>query len=87
MMAYGYKIGRYPAVIRKRYVDGTVEYETDFSSDIDLLESVNALIACIGQLCGVATDRPAVLQTLEIIYGKDRIETELKIASIMQPKA
>lgn len=87
MMVYGYKIGSYPAVIRKRYADGTVEYETDFSSDIDLLESVNALIACIGQLCGVATDRPAVLQTLEIIYGKDRIETELKIASMMQPKA
>lgn len=87
MTLYGYRIGRYPAIIRKRYADGAVEYETDFSSDIDLLESVNALIACIGQLCGVATDYPAVLQTIEIIYGKDRIEMELKIASVMQPKA
>lgn len=87
MMVYGYEIGRYPAVIRKRCVDGMVEYRTDFSSDIDLLASVNALIACIGQPCGVEIDRPAALQTLEIIYGKDRIETELKIASMMQLKA
>ena len=33
----------------------------------------------IGQLCGIATDQPAVLKTIEIIYGRDRIENELKI--------
>lgn len=36
---------------------------------------------------GYKIGRYAVLQTLEIIYGKDRIETELKIASMMQLKA
>lgn len=51
MMVHGYKVGRYPAIIRKRYEDGTVNYETDFSSDADLIESVNALIACIGHMC------------------------------------
>lgn len=84
MMVQGYKVGRYPAIIRKRYEDGTVNYETDFSSDADLIESVNALIACIGQMCGMATDHPAVLKTLEVIYGKERIEMELKIASMMK---
>lgn len=82
MMVHGYKVGRYPAIIRKRYEDGTVNYETDFSSDADLIESVNALIACIGHMCGTATDYPAVLKTLEVIYGKERIEMELKIASM-----
>lgn len=86
MIVHGYRIGRYPAIIRKRYEDGTVEFETDFSSDTDLLESVNALIACIGQMCGIATDHPAVLKTLEVIHGKERIEMALKIASMMQPK-
>lgn len=84
MMVHGYKVGRYPAIIRKRYEDGTVNYETDFSSDADLIESVNALIACIGHMCGTATDHPAVLKTLEVIYGKERIEMELKIASMMK---
>lgn len=86
MIVHGYKIGRYPAIIRKRYEDGTVEYETDFSSDTDLLESVNALIACIGQMCGIATDHPAVLKTLEVIHGKERIGMELRTAIMMQTK-
>jgi hypothetical protein len=38
----------------------------------------------IGQLCGIATDQPAVLKTIEIIYGRDRIENELKIASMIK---
>lgn len=84
-MVHGYKVGKYPAIIKKFYEDGFVSYETDFISAADLIESVNALIACIGHLCGVATAHPAVLKTIEIIYGKDRIEMELKIASMMQP--
>lgn len=85
MMVHGYKVGQYPAIIKKFYEDGSVSYETDFTSAADLIESVNALIACIGHLCGVATAHPAVLKTIEIIYGKERIEMELKIASTMQP--
>lgn len=42
MMVHGYKVGRYPAIIRKRYEDGTVNYETDFSSDADLIERERA---------------------------------------------
>lgn len=85
MMVHGYKVGKYPAIIKKFHEDGLVSYETDFTSAADLIESVNALIACIGHLCGVATAHPAVLKTIEIIYGKERIEMELKIASMMQP--
>jgi len=46
--------------------------------------SINALVYGIGQLCGIATDQPAVLKTIEIIYGRDRIENELKIASMIK---
>ena len=84
MMVHGYKIGKYPAIIKKFYEDGSVNYETDFTSAADLIESVNALIACIGQMCGMATDHPAVLKTLEVVHGKERIEMELKIASMMK---
>ncbi len=84
MMVYGYKVGRYPAIICKYFEDGMVEYETDFSSGADLIESINALIDGIGKLCGIATDHPAVLKTIEIIYGRDRIENELKIASMIK---
>lgn len=84
MLVHGYKVGRYPAIIRKHFEDGTVLYETDFESGADLIESVNALVAGIGHLCGLATDHTAVLKTIEIIYGRDRIENELKIASMIK---
>lgn len=82
MMVHGYKVGKYPAIIKKFHEDGWVTYETDFTSAADLMESVNALNACIGQLCGMATDHPAVLKTIEVIRGKEHIEAELKIASM-----
>lgn len=82
MMVHGYKVGEYPAIIKKFHEDGLVTYETDFTDAADLIESVNALITCIGHLCGTATEHPAVLKTLEVIYGLDRIEVELKIASL-----
>ena len=39
-----FQIGRYHAIIRKSYADGSVDYETSFSDHADLMESVYCLI-------------------------------------------
>ena len=33
-----FQIGRYHAIIRKNYADGSVDYETSFSDQADLME-------------------------------------------------
>ena len=52
-----FQIGRYHAIIRKNYADGSVDYETSFSDQADLMESVYCLRLCIGKMVGLATDR------------------------------
>lgn len=76
-----YKIGRYHAIIKKTYEDGSFDYETSFSSEEDLLESVYAIRGCIGQTIGSLTDEPKVLTGMEIIKGKLDIENELNRTS------
>ena len=56
-----FQIGRYHAIIRKSYADGSVDYETSFSDHADLMESVYCLRLCIGKMVGLATDTPKVL--------------------------
>ena len=53
-----FQIGRYHAIIRKSYADGSVDYETSFSDHADLMESVYCLRLCIGKMVGIATDTP-----------------------------
>lgn len=72
-----YQIGRYHAIIKKIYEDGYVDYETSFSSEIDLMASVYAVQKCIGKMIGIATDNPRVLVDMEIIRGKNNIIKEL----------
>lgn len=72
-----YQIGRYHAIIKKFYEDGTHDYETSFSDQADLMESVYAIKRCIGTLVGIATDNPKVLTNMTIIRGKENIEKEL----------
>ena len=43
-----FQIGRYHAISRKSYADGSVDYETSFSDHADLMESVYCLRLCIG---------------------------------------
>ena len=74
-----YQIGRYHAIIKKFYEDGSVEYETSFSSENDLMESVYAIQKCVGKLIGIATDNPKVLIDMDVIRGKDNIIKELLI--------
>lgn len=72
-----YQIGKYHAIIKKIYEDGSVDYETSFSSESDLVESVYAIQKCIGKMVGIATDEPKVLIDMVVIRGKDNIIKEL----------
>lgn len=76
-----YQIGRYHAIIKKSYEDGSHDYETSFSDQADLMESVYAIKSCIGTLVGTATDNPKVLVDMAVIRGKENIENELGGAS------
>lgn len=73
-----FQIGRYHAIIKKEYDDGSVDYETSFSDQNDLMKSVYAIQLCIGKLVGTATDNPKVLKDMSVIRGKENIIKELK---------
>ena len=73
-----FQIGRYHAIIRKNYADGSVDYETSFSDQADLMESVYCLRLCIGKLVGLATDTPKVLTGVQVVRGKENIVRELE---------
>lgn len=73
-----YKIGRYHAIIKKIYEDGSISYETQFSDSVDLSESMYAIRGCIGKVVGIATDNPRVLKDCIVIVGKENIIKELE---------
>lgn len=77
-----YKIGRYHAIIEKKWEDNTSTFETEFSSEKDLMESVYAIGRCKGKLCGVATDKPMILIDYKVYRGKDAVEKLEALASI-----
>lgn len=72
-----YQIGRYHAIIKKEYEDGTFDYETSFSDENDLCQSVFAIKNCIGKTVGIATDNPKILVACSVIRGKENITQEL----------
>jgi hypothetical protein len=73
-----YQIGRYHAIIKKTYEDGSFDYETSFKDDSDVYESYYCLCLCKGNLIGTATDNPRVLKSVEVIRGKNEIIKELE---------
>lgn len=75
-----YRIGRYHAIIKKVYEDGSIDYETSFSDEGDFFESVYAVRRCIGKLVGIATIHPKVLKNVILIRGKEEITQELDSA-------
>ena len=78
MKIEGEQIGRYHAIIKKSYADGSVDYETSFSDKNDLMESAACIRACIGRTVGLGTDCAKVLAGVEIIRGKENIRKELE---------
>lgn len=70
-----YQIGRYHAIIKKEYGDGSVEYETSFSDRKDLVESVHALQYLTGEEIGLLD--PKVLTKVSVIRGREEIIKEL----------
>ncbi len=77
MKVGAYQIGRYYAIIKKFYEDGSYDYETSFSDRADLMTSFYSLKRCEGMLIGIATKTPKVLTNIEIIRGKADIVKEL----------
>ena len=72
-----YQIGRFHAIIRKEYADGSVDYETSFTDIEDFNESYYCILKCIGKEVGIATDNPKVLTYACVIRGKEEIEKEI----------
>lgn len=72
-----YQIGRFHAIIRKEYADGSVDYETSFTDIEDFNESYYCILKCIGKEVGIAADNPKVLTYACVIRGKEEIEKEL----------
>lgn len=78
MKVNNYQIGRYHAIIKKIYEDDSIDYETSFSSEVDLMKSAIGISQCIGKLVGIATDNPKVLKSYTVIRGKEEIIKELE---------
>lgn len=73
-----FKIGRYHAIIKLTYADGSVDYETSFSDQADLMESAYSIKTLIGEMVGIATDTPKLLTGMRVIRGKQEIIKELE---------
>ena len=71
-----YKI-KYPAILKKEYEDGSIEYETAFNDDTDVMMSLYALQKCVNYITGTATDNPRLLIKVSRIDGKEAIIKEL----------
>lgn len=78
MKVGAFQIGRYHAIIKKSYADGSADYETSFSDEADLMESVYCIKLCVGKMVGFATDTPKVLTDVQVIRGKENIVRELE---------
>ena len=78
MKVGAFQIGRYHAIIKKSYADGSADYETSFSDEADLMESVYCIKLCVGKMVGLATDTPKVLDDVQVIRGKENIVRELE---------
>lgn len=78
MKVGNYQIGRYHAIIKKTYEDGTFDYETSFTDKEDIDYSFFCIMRCIGELVGTATPNPRVLKGAVIIRGKEEIIKELQ---------
>ena len=79
MKVGAFQIGRYHAIIKKSYADGSADYETSFSDEADLMESVYCIKLCVGKMVGLATDTPEKsLPMCRLSGGKENIVRELE---------
>ncbi len=65
-----YQIGRYNGIIKKFYEDGSFDYETSYTSELDISESIFAIENCIGNVVGIATVNPKILVNIDVIRTK-----------------
>ena len=71
-----YKI-KYPAILKKEYEDGSIEYGRAFNDDTDVMMSIQALQKCVKYITGTATDNPRLLIKVSRIDGEEAIIKEL----------
>jgi len=69
-----YKLGRYHAIIEKKWEDDTYTYETDFISKKDLLESIYAIGYCIRNKIPCGMDNPMKIIDINVYRGKEAVE-------------
>lgn len=72
-----YKLGRHKAIIEDKWEDNSFTYETDFSSESDLQESVSAIRYCIiNKLeCNrIGLDNPMKILSMKVYRGQEAIE-------------
>lgn len=79
-----YILGRYHSVIEKKWEDGSLTYETNFTSEADLGESVRAIDSCIGLVCGIATDKPMRLVGMNVYRGKEAVKVLKSLGNIKE---
>lgn len=72
-----YTVGPYMAIIRKNYQDGSIDYETEFDDETDIIKSYQALNMCVGEVIGIATNEPKRLIKVSIVEGIETIKKEL----------
>lgn len=72
-----FQIGRYHAIIRKSYEDGSVDYETSFPTCRFNGKCVLSEVV-YREMVGLATDTPKVLTGVQVIRGKENIVRELE---------
>ncbi len=68
---------KYPSILKKEYEDGSIEYETEFDDDTDVMMSLYALQKNVNYITGTATDNPRLLIKVSRIDGEDAIIKEL----------
>lgn len=71
-----YKLGRLHAIIEKKMEDNSFMYETDFISEKDLQESINAIMHFVnsGENVGIFSDNSMKILSIKVYRGTEAIE-------------
>ena len=71
-----YKLGRLHAIIEKKMENNSFLYETDFTSEKDLQQSINAITHFVnsGEKVGIISGNPMKIISVKVYRGTEAIE-------------